>query len=53
MSHVATIKCESGSKGKTVPPIQLNINGDGNVKLHKSLISPSEYGGKRASLSLG
>jgi hypothetical protein len=45
---MATIKCESRSKGKTVPAIQLHINGERNVKLHTSLISPSEYSGKRA-----
>jgi hypothetical protein len=53
MSHVATVKCERRSKGKTVPAIQLHINSDRNVKLHTSLISPFEYNGKRASVSLG
>lgn len=53
MSHVATVKYESGSKGKTVPAIRLHINGDINVKLHTSLISPSEYSAKRASVCLG
>jgi hypothetical protein len=41
------------SKGKTVPAIQLHINGDRDVILHTSIISHSEYSGKRASVSLG
>jgi len=44
---------KAGVKVKTVPAIQLHINGDRNVKLHTSLTSPSEYSGKGASVSLG